>query len=110
MKRLDFLVEGSKGDEYHVVFERNGTNLNIFCSCKAGQNGLYCKHRFALMDGVIDDLISDNEDEASEIKDIISGTDVEIAYQKALQLEEAHAEIKRQLDEAKRDLAEAMRA
>ena len=36
MERLEFLIEGSQGDEYLVVFEVTGGNANAFCNCQAG--------------------------------------------------------------------------
>lgn len=109
MTRLDFLVEGSKGDEYHIIFERTDDNLNIYCSCKAGQNGLYCKHRLALMEGIVDDLVSENEDDVGQIPFLIAGTDVETAYRRLSEIEQIHDEIKKKLNDAKQALARAMR-
>lgn len=108
MKRLQFIVEGSRGDEYLVTFEREGRNLNAFCTCQAGQNGLYCKHRFALMDGDMTTLLSDNASDVGKMKAILAGTDVEAAYKRVLEAERVHKAATRELSDAKKALARAM--
>lgn len=108
MERVRFIVEGSKGDQYAVVFEREGQNINAFCTCQAGQNGLYCKHRFALMDGDVSYLLSDNTQDVEKLRYMLVGTDVEAAYKKVLQAEELYQMAKKTLGDAKRDLARAM--
>lgn len=108
MQQLRFTVEGSKGDEYEILFEREGNNLDVFCTCPAGDNGLYCKHRFALMEGDVTKLLSENEDEVPIIKNLLKGTDVEAAYNEVLKVQAAYDEIGERLKKAKKTLAKAM--
>ncbi len=108
MARLEFTVEGSQGDAYHVLFERDGSNLNVFCDCKAGLNGLYCKHRFALMDGDVSRLLSDNATDVSRLPKLIAGTDVEAAIADYREAEAAHERANKALKSAKKKLAKAM--
>lgn len=109
MQRLEFLVEGSQGDEYRVTFEREGDNLNLFCSCPAGENGTYCKHRFALMDGEVDDLLSDNEKDVAGLKEFMKGTEVEAIYKEVIETQTLYDKIGERLKKAKKELAKAMR-
>lgn len=109
MKELSFTVEGSRGDLYSVTFVRSGNNLNCFCSCQAGQNGLYCKHRFALMEGDVTDLVSENEDDVGLLKQMLVGTDVEAAYAIVRDAEISYEKAKQTLSDAKHRLAVAMR-
>ena len=108
MERVEFIVEGSKGDEYQVVFELYDRNINAYCTCQAGQNGLYCKHRFAMMDGDVTTLLSDNVGDVIKLKGMLAGSDVEAAYQKVLNAQKIHDVSKWQLTEAKKALARAM--
>jgi uncharacterized Zn finger protein len=108
MERLEFMVLGGQGDEYRVVFEASGDNLSAFCTCPAGLNGQYCKHRFALMDGEYDQLVSRNEADLSRVKLLMKGSDLETAYKAVLAAEPAHSEAKRRLAAAKQKLAKAM--
>ncbi len=41
MEHLEFLIEGSQGDQYTVTFEVNGSKAKAFCTCQAGVNGQY---------------------------------------------------------------------
>lgn len=106
--RLEFSVEGSKGDHYLVIFERNGVNLNAFCTCQAGANGQYCKHRFALMDGDSSNLLRQNLGDMERLKAMMEGTDVESAYKRFQDATKAYDAAKRKLDDAKKALAKAM--
>ncbi len=108
MDRLDFLVIGSQGDPYRVTFERSGENLNAFCTCPAGSNGQYCKHRFALINGEFSSVQSANVADLQKLKILIKGTDLEFAYQELVRAENLHAEAKKALDAAKKKMAKAM--
>ncbi len=77
--RLGFVVEGSEGDLYDVVFERRDTFLTASCTCPAGGKGIPCKHRFALMDGDVTRLVSDNAEAVGFLPQMMRGTDVETA-------------------------------
>jgi hypothetical protein len=47
MEEARFLVQGSAPSPCKVVFVKEDKNLTATCTCPAGQNGQYCKHRFA---------------------------------------------------------------
>lgn len=106
--RLEFVIEGSKGDQYQVIFEKQGETLHAFCACPAGENGLYCKHRFGLMDGSPARLSSDNPEDVERLKELMQGTELEAAYNRVKDATKAHEATKRALDKAKKELAKAM--
>lgn len=108
MERLEFVVLGSQGDEYRITFERNEMNLNVFCTCAAGENRLYCKHRFALMNGEYERVIVGDEVKLARVKAVMQGTDLEQAYKGLVAADIVHAEAKRKLDIAKKLVAKAM--
>ena len=81
MQVVRFEVSGSKGNIYEIDASREGANLIITCTCPAGQNGLYCKHRFALLDGVVDGLESDNEEDVEKLAGMVAGSDVAVALE-----------------------------
>ncbi len=74
MERVEFLVEGSQGDQYAVTFEVDGSNANAFCTCPAGSNGQYCKHRFGIMNGEVSRLLSGNTADVVRLKTLMRGT------------------------------------
>ena len=108
MERLKFLMSGSEGDEYAVSFEISGSNANAFCTCMAGSNGQYCKHRFAIMDGDVSRLLSDNTADVVRLKTLMQGTDLEAAYERVLKASTVLDTAKKEFDAAKKVLAKVM--
>lgn len=106
--RLEFVIEGSQGDHYHVTFEKEGDTLHAFCTCPAGENGLYCKHRFGLMDGSLARLLSSNAGDVEHLQAMMEGTELEAAYNRVKEATKAHEATKKALGKAKKDLARAM--
>jgi uncharacterized Zn finger protein len=109
MHQIEFTVRGMKGDLYTCTFERDGDNLNAFCTCPDGRAGNYCKHRFALIDGNQTIIVSNNAQDVDRLPEMIAGTDVETAL---VALSEAIATYQRaeeRLIDAQHELALAMR-
>jgi hypothetical protein len=79
--KLTFRVQGSQPEPYTVEFWREGSNLTTRCTCQAGQKGMYCKHRFALIEGDMSGLVSDNRHQIPILHELILGTDVADAFQ-----------------------------
>ena len=104
-----FLVQGSASEPYEVVFRRDASNLSAFCTCPAGTNGMYCKHRFAILKGLAKGIVSGNESQVAEVAGWLPGTDVEAALAQVEALEDQANQIQKALSEAKKDLAKAMR-
>ncbi len=110
MQKITFEVQGSATEPYEVVFVlRSPTNLSAYCSCPAGENGLYCKHRFAILDGIQKCIVSPNAGEVRIVQSWLPGTDVEQALLNTRNLEKEAAKIKKELSSAKKELARAMR-
>jgi len=110
MEEIAFDVQGSAPEPYGVVFvRRSPTNLSAYCSCPAGENGQYCKHRFAILDGIQKNIVSANVNEVKIVQSWLAGTDVEKALLRMRELEEKAAVLKKELSSAKKDLARAMR-
>ncbi|PKR54240.1 hypothetical protein COO20_08820 [Thalassospira marina] len=107
--KLYFLVKGSASKPYKVTFEKVGeNNMNAFCSCTAGKKGRPCKHRYALIDGVVDDLVSGNEDEVAALAALIEGSDIDITYQRLIDAQNSGAS-KEEIRQAKHDVQIAMK-
>jgi len=45
------------------------------CTCDAGRNGRFCKHRDALLNGVVDHLLSENIEDVGKLAEMIRGTE-----------------------------------
>lgn len=109
MRRVEFTVRGMRGDLYTCTFERDGDNLNAFCTCPDGHAGNYCKHRFALIDGNQNIVVSNNAEEVDDLPEMIAGTDVETALVALSEAAENYQQAETQLTEAQHELARAMR-
>ena len=108
METLKFLVQGSAAEPYLVSFRRDGGNLSGYCSCPAGENGMYCKHRIRILHGLIEAVVSDNADDVATVTGWLAGTDVETALQAVTLLEKEAERIKTALSAAKKTLAKCL--
>ncbi|WP_446469410.1 SWIM zinc finger family protein [Xenorhabdus stockiae] len=61
MEKIHFLVKGSAEEPYKVTFVKDSNNLSAFCTCPAGENGMYCKHRVNILKGDPKNIVSDND-------------------------------------------------
>ena len=68
-KIIKFLVQGSQPQPYELSFEFNKGSLTAYCSCPAGINGMYCKHRSQIFLGNSDGIVSANSSEVSMVGD-----------------------------------------
>jgi uncharacterized Zn finger protein len=110
MEEVLFEVQGSAVEPYCVVFvKRSKSNLSAYCSCPAGENGQYCKHRFSILDGLTKNIVSDNHDQVKLVQSWLLGTDVESALIQMRELETKAAQIKKELSASKKTVAKAMR-
>ena len=108
METREFLVQGSAPEPYKVTFKKDGSNLSAYCTCPAGENGMYCKHRFNILEGVSKGIVSPNAADVQVVASWLAGTDVEAAVRTVKELEKQKEQLKRQLCAAKKTLARAM--
>jgi hypothetical protein len=109
MKEFIFFVQGSVTEPYKVTFRKASDNLSAYCTCPAGVNGQYCKHRFNILGGFMDGIVSSNELGVKEVASWLAGTDVEIALNAVMDAEEQFESAKLKLSTAKKQLAKAFR-
>lgn len=109
MASITFQVQGSASVPYEVVFSREGSNLTATCTCPAGLVGQYCKHRFNILYGAVDDIVSNNENEVATVVGWLPGTDVEAAMKVVAAAEAEVERAKKAATAAKKSLARVMR-
>lgn len=110
MEEIIFEVQGSAPEPYQVSFvRRSEANLSAYCTCAAGENGQYCKHRFTIMDGNRKGIVSSNADDVKIIQSWLIGTDIEKAIIRVRDIEKEAEKIKKELTLAKKNLAKSMR-
>jgi len=101
------MVQGSAAERYKVTFKKSGSNLSAYCTCPAGENGMYCKHRFRILSGEKQGIVSGNEDAVASAVAWLPGTDVEQAIRDVQNAEQRLEEAKKAATLAKKRLAAA---
>jgi hypothetical protein len=109
MVEICFLVQGSAAEPYRVTFRKNGNNLSAYCTCPAGENGQYCKHRVNILRGITSGIVSGNEAKVQVVALWLPGTDVEVALNAVIDGEKKYERAKLELSAAKKRLARAFR-
>lgn len=109
MEEICFLVQGSAEEPYKVTFHKKGNNLSAYCTCPAGLNGQYCKHRFRILEGSAEGVVSGNLADIMIVKSWLPGTDVEAALMEVAEKEKALEKASKALSIAKKSLARSMR-
>ncbi len=110
MDEIIFEVQGSAPEPYRVSFiRRSNANLSAYCTCPAGGNGQYCKHRFRIMEGEQQGIVSNNASDVKIIQSWLIGTDIEQALHRVRDIEKVAERIKTELALAKKNLAKTLR-
>jgi len=110
METIRFLVQGSAEQPYEVTFRKAGNNLSAACTCPAGENGQYCKHRFRILEGSTEAIVSGNTEQVPTVAAWLPGTDVAAGMQAVVSAERDFERAKKIVTSAKKDLAAAMRS
>jgi len=108
MTEYIFTIQGSQPEPYVVTFTRTGNKLIAICTCVAGVNRQYCKHRFNLLHGDVTALLSGNADDVKELPAMLAGTNVEAAMGALAAAEEIQRQVTKEVANCKRTLAHAM--
>lgn len=106
---IQFLVQGSSDDPYRVTFEVRDGQLKGYCTCPAGDNGQFCKHRINLLYGVVDNVLDLDEQKMALLHSWIPGSEVETALQEIIEAEKEVARANKVLKEAKKNLSKVLR-
>jgi hypothetical protein len=85
------------------------TNPGHLSTYPAGENGQYCKHRFNILGGFSDGIVSGNGDDVAVVTSWLPRTDVENAMNCVMDAEEQFESAKLKLSVAKKQLAKAFR-
>lgn len=93
-----------------MTFTKDGDNLNAFCTCPAGENGQYCKHRFSILSGSNTSVVSENKEQVATVQSRLPGSDLEVALMKLTEAENEYDHAKTLLSKAKKNVAKAMRS
>ena len=110
METIEFLVQGSASEPYKVSFKKVGQHLGAICTCPAGESGQYCKHRFNILSGSIEGVVSPNHHEVGIVAGWLAGSDLEAALKEVERAESEFERAKKAVTNAKKKVAALMRA
>ena len=80
-KMIKFLVQGSGKEPYRCTFWKvDDYDLHSACTCPAGKKGQYCKHRFALLEGDITNVVDYSEEDFKELQEMLKSSDIADFY------------------------------
>ena len=109
MSEIRFQVQGSASSPYDVTFvNRGGGNLSAYCTCPAGENGQYFKHRVAIFNGETNGIVSGNEQDVPLVVSWLAGSDIESALKEVVAAELMLERAKKEVSRAKKLLTQAM--
>lgn len=91
-----------------VDFHRESDKLKAFCTCRAGENRTYCKHRLNLLAGSKRNIVSGNASDVAVIQKWLSGTPLEATIAEYNNAEADVEAAKNALTAVKRELARVM--
>ena len=104
---FDLRVRGGYGDIYEVVATGGGLGPTIVCSCSAGRQGRYCRHRIALLTGRHDRLHSGHE-QWPALKAMLRESDLAVVLADYVAAEAAHEAAASRRRNAARELGRLM--
>lgn len=80
-KIVKFLIQGSGKEPYRCTFWKvDNYDLHSACTCPAGKKGQYCKHRFALLEGDITNVVDYSEEDFKELQEMLKSSDIADFY------------------------------
>lgn len=80
-KMIKFSVQGSGKEPYRCTFWKvDDYDLHSACTCPAGKKGQYCKHRFALLEGDITNVVDYSEEDFKELQEMLKSSDIADFY------------------------------
>lgn len=109
MEKHTFYVQGSADEPYQVTFRRTDSIINAQCTCPAGINGQYCKHRMRILNGDTEGIINGNLESVAIIASWLPGSNIENAIKEVADAERNVALANKHLADAKKKLAVSLR-
>ena len=105
---LVFDVQGSSLNEYEVSFfvDENG-DIRAFCTCRAGQMGIYCKHRVALIVGDFTSVVGGAE-KKDKLQELLKNSELKRIVEEVIQIEKEAKALNATLKKAKKKLQSLM--
>lgn len=98
----------STGEVYVLEAAKTAASARLSCSCQAGQNGMFCKHRGFLFSGQLDQLLDATPEKVKEFAELFAGHQCFERFAEIAALEDEASQIKKRLAKAKKALATSL--
>jgi len=108
MSEIVFLIQGSAENPYETIFEKSGAKFTAHCTCPAGENGQYCKHRFGILEGNSKGIVSNNKEKVNDVVGWLKGTPLETAIADLRNKESQFEKMKSEVKSIKKKVARIM--
>lgn len=108
MEKIVFSVQGSSSTPYELLFERDGHQVAAFCTCPAGENGTFCKHRLSILSGADPGIVSGNADQIQSVTAWLPGSRLANSMAELAEAERGLERAKSTVAKAKKKLSESM--
>ncbi|MBF0163193.1 MAG: STAS domain-containing protein [Magnetococcales bacterium] len=97
-------------ESHELLFRRIGSNMSVSCTCSLEDHSVFCTHRMAVLMGDMEKitLLDGTVEEVEEIREMMKGTDVEVALKSMIAADRALQTASRELFQAKEELGKAM--
>ncbi len=76
-EELKFVIRGSAGNSYTISSRKKTDRLLMSCTCMAGQNRIWCKHRASILNGEVSALLAGNVEDIKVLAAWANGSSVE---------------------------------
>lgn len=107
--KFEFLVQGRESTPYKVVFEQIGKALMATCSCAASSMGQLCKHRLRIIQGLSEDVVSNNLSEIKKINELYKNSEVSRILELRQQREDEIENIKKDIKLLNKRISQALK-
>ena len=109
MQTIIVYMQGSSAEPYRVTIQHDPGLFRAYCTCLAGVNGQFCKHRGSLMVGSMKNVCGGDVELVPSIPRLLSGTKVLEALNEVAAAEQEAARAKAKVVSAKKKLVSSMR-
>ncbi len=108
MNKIEFLIQGSSDSEYQVIFYKTSNSVAATCTCLAGENGTYCKHRLDILKGEITNVKSKNTNQVSMVLEWYANSPLQQQVNLLEELEDEKQQLTKRIFKEKKSLAKML--
>lgn len=106
-QQINLKTLGSTSIPYDLIVDRINNIVSIICGCKAAKFGQLCKHRLAILEGDITNIVGSQEDILG-VLEWIKNSDLPKLYEKYIEASKQNMVAQEAMEKAKHHLVDAL--